>query len=244
MANMLVIEDNFYFSKTLINIVVKEIPQIRLCKIATDGQDALDFIMNNPNNIDFILLDLKLPKCNGIEILNYMESNKLVKFKNSVIVISGEMELILQIRNNPYLFSYITKTSGIKKILEEIESLLKIKEDNKSSIEYKICNQLETLHYNFSYVGTKYLMETILLLYNTELWEDTKLEKDIYPIISKKYKKSVNNIKCNIIHATNEMFFDCEQKKLLSYLKEYSSLKPGPKKIIFSVLEKLKKPSI
>ena len=87
-------------------------------------------------------------------------------------------------------------------------------------------------------------MEAILLLYYNKLWEDIKLEKEIYPIISKKYKKSVNSIKCNIIYATNEMFFDCNQETLLSYLEEYSLLKPGPKKIIFSVLEKIKKPSV
>lgn len=206
MVNVLVIEDNFQYSKNLIN-ALSDNSEVKSCKISTDGKEAINIIKDPKNNIDIILLDLKLPKYNGNQILDYMESNKLVKFKNSVIVISGEIDLILQIRNSPYLFSYINKTSGMEKILQEIEKLITIKEDDKSLIEYKICNELETLHYNFSYVGTKYLMETILLLYNTKLWEDIKLEKDIYPIISKKYKKSVNNIKCNIIHATNEMFF-------------------------------------
>lgn len=241
MVNVLVVEDNFHYLKNLINILSDTNSKVKLYKISTDGKEAIDIIKNQKNNIDIILLDLKLPKFDGIQILNCMESNKLAKFKNSVIVISGEMDLILQIRNNPYLFSYIAKTSGIDKILMEIENLVNIKENEKSSIEYKIYNELKTLNYNFSYVGTKYLMETISLLYNTNLWEDIKLEKEIYPIISKKYKKSINTIKCNIIYATNEMFFDCEQEKLLSYLKEYSLLKPGLKKIIFSVLEKLKK---
>ena len=167
MVNVLVVEDNFHYLKNLINILSDTNSKVKLYKISTDGKEAIDIIKNQKNNIDIILLDLKLPKFDGIQILNCMESNKLVKFKNSVIVISGEMDLILQIRNNPYLFSYIAKTSGIDKILMEIENLVNIKENEKSSIEYKIYNELKTLNYNFSYVGTKYLMETISLLYNT-----------------------------------------------------------------------------
>lgn len=126
MVNVLVVEDNFHYLKNLINILSDTNSKVKLYKISTDGKEAIDIIKNQKNNIDIILLDLKLPKCDGIQILNYMESNKLVKFENSVIVISGEMDLILQIRNNPYLFSYIAKTSGIDKILMEIENLVNI----------------------------------------------------------------------------------------------------------------------
>ena len=126
MVNVLVVEDNFHYLKNLINILSDTNSKVKLYKISTDGKEAIDIIKNQKNNIDIILLDLKLPKFDGIQILNCMESNKLVKFKNSVIVISGEMDLILQIRNNPYLFSYIAKTSGIDKILMEIENLVNI----------------------------------------------------------------------------------------------------------------------
>lgn len=154
MVNVLVVEDNFYYSKSLINVLSDANPKMRLYKISTNGKEAIDIIENQKNNIDIILLDLKLPEYNGIQILKYIESNKLEKFKNSIIVVSGEMNLILQIRNNPYLFSYIDKISGIEKILEEINSLIEIKENEKSSIEYKVCNELKILHYNFSYIGT------------------------------------------------------------------------------------------
>lgn len=240
MVNVLVVEDNLYYSKNLINILSDTNPKMRLYKISTDGKEAIDILKNQKNIIDIILLDLNLPKYNGIQILKYMESNKLVKFKNSVIVISGEMDLILQIRNNPYLFSYINKTSGIEKILVEINNLIKIKEDEKSSIEYKVFNELKNLHYNFSYNGTKYLMETILLLYKTNKWEDIKLEKEIYPILSKKYKKTVRNIKTNIIHATDLMYYDCSSDILNSYFKIFDSQKPTPKTVILTITSKLK----
>ena len=244
MTNILVVEDNLNYLKKITNILSDLSIKVNLCKIAIDESEAIDIIKNTQNNIDAILIDLKMVNINEIQIFDYIESNKLIQFKNSIIVVSGENGTEVKLKNNAYLFSYISENSDISKIIMEIEKLAKIKEDEKSLIEYKICNELKHLQYNFSYVGTKYLMEAILLLYYNKLWEDIKLEKEIYPIISKKYKKSVNSIKCNIIYATNEMFFDCNQETLLSYLEEYSLLKPGPKKIIFSVLEKIKKPSV
>ena len=244
MTNILVVEDNLNYLKKITNILSDLSIKVNLCKIAIDESEAIDIIKNTQNNIDAILIDLKMVNSNEVQIFDYIESNKLMQFKNSIIVVSGENGTEVKLKNNAYLFSYISENTDISKIIMEIEKLAKIKEDEKSLIEYKICNELKYLQYNFSYVGTKYLMEAILLLYYNKLWEDIKLEKEIYPIISKKYKKSVNSIKCNIIYATNEMFFDCNQETLLSYLEEYSLLKPVPKKIIFSVLEKIKKPSV
>lgn len=46
MVNMLVVEDNIYFSKLIINKIVQANKQIRLCMIATDGKEALDMLKN------------------------------------------------------------------------------------------------------------------------------------------------------------------------------------------------------
>ena len=78
------------------------------------------------------------------------------------------------------------------------------------------------------------------MLYNWENYYDSNLEKDIYPTIAHKYHKSVNNIKCNIVNSTNAMYFDCEEKRLMGYLNECCTLKPGPKRIIIAILERIK----
>lgn len=240
MVNVLVIEDNFYYSKNLINVMSDANSKMRLYKISTDGKEAIDVIRNIENDIDIILLDLKLPHYSGIDILNFIESNNLTKYKNSIIVISGEMELMLQIRNNPYLYSYVDKMSGFENILLKINTLIDIKEKEKTSIESIICKELKKMHYNFSYIGTRYLIESLLLLYNNSNWENIKLEKEIYPIISKKHKKTVNNIKTNILHATDLMYYDCEEDILNNYLGIYDNSKPTPKSVISAIMNNLK----
>lgn len=71
MLNMLVVEDNIIFAKTLINKVVQSNQQLRLCMIATDGEEAINIL--GKEKIDIILLDLNLPKYNGIEILDFIQ---------------------------------------------------------------------------------------------------------------------------------------------------------------------------
>lgn len=109
MVNVLVVEDNFHYSKNLINVISNENTKVRLYNLCTDGKEALDLISNNQDNIDIILLDLGLPTFDGIEILNYIQKNNITKYKNSIIVISGEMGLMLKIRNNPYLLQLLAK---------------------------------------------------------------------------------------------------------------------------------------
>lgn len=240
MVNVLVIEDNFYYSKNLINAISDSNSLMRLYKICTDGKEAISIIKNESNKIDIILLDLQLPSYNGIDILKYIQSNNLIKYKNSIIVISSHVNLITQIRNNPYLYTYIDKISGFDNVLSKINKLIEIKKLEKDSLEHRICKELETINYNFSYMGTKYLLETILLLYKEKNWEDIKLEKKIYPILSKKHHKTVNNIKTNIINATELMYCSNDSNMINKYFRFYDNEKPTPKLVISTIIDKLK----
>ncbi len=112
-----------------------------------------------------------------------------------------------------------------------------VKED---IIKDKIKQELTKLNYNFSYKGTTYLIETIYILYLLDIDCDCILEKDIYPIVAQKFECSTNNIKCNITNSTDKMCYDCDEKKLLKYLGDYKFSKPGPKRIVFAILNKIK----
>ncbi len=241
MVNMLVIEDNFHFSKALINIVVKEIPQIRLCKIATDGQDAFDFLINNTNTVDIILLDLQLPNLNGIEFINKLQKFKFSKYENSIIVISGQLELLNKVRNSPFLYTYIKKATSFDKIIAEVNDLSELKQNEltKKNILELINNELHTLSYKESLSGTKYLREAINLIVTNDFTSEN-LKNTIYPLIAKKYNKSVNNIKCNINHATEVMNCTCKSEIIKDYFVFYDDFNVvTPKQVIDTILSKI-----
>lgn len=195
MLNMLVVDDNIYFAKVLINSINKSNPNLRLYMIATDGEEALNVI--NTQKIDLVLLDLNIPIYDGIDILEYLTANNKDIYFNSIIVISGENEMILKIRNNPFVYSCISKASGMENILKEINQLVSLKDaelekekqkkQKNKLIRKKINTELLKIGYNNKYTGTKYLLDTIYLQYFMNNKKNIKLKNDIYPIISKEY---------------------------------------------------------
>lgn len=126
MLNMLVVEDNIIFAKTLINKVAQSNQQLRLCMIATDGEEAINIL--GKEKIDIILLDLNLPKYNGIEILDFIQKNKREEYIQSIIVVSGEMNMLEKIIGNPFVYSYIDKTQILDEVVKQVNEISKEKE--------------------------------------------------------------------------------------------------------------------
>lgn len=83
------------------------------------------------------------------------------------------------------------------------------------------------------------MIEVIYILYTLKMYYNFNLEKDIYPIIVKKYGTSSNNIKNNIENAIEKMFYDCDEKILEDYIDDYDFSKPKSKMIIRAVLKRI-----
>lgn len=116
---------------------------------------------------------------------------------------------------------------------------------NEKIIRKAIIQELKSLQYNFGYLGTRYMIDAIFLLYSLNIYYNFSLESDVYPTIANKYQCNTNAIKGAIVYATDKMFFDCNEEFLKKYLNfdeyfEDENLKPGPKEIIRAILEKIK----
>lgn len=121
-------------------------------------------------------------------------------------------------------------------VIKELKKFVLINQE--IYVKKRISEELLKLNYNFSYVGTRYLAESIYLLY-FNLGKGDNLKNNIYPIIAKKYDKDVNNIKCNIINATKNMYYDCEEKVLIEYFGVYTIVRPTPKMIMKEIIAKI-----
>ncbi len=245
MYNLLIVEDDLIQAHRFTNSISENFSDIKVYSVATLGKDAIDIIKKQV--VDIILLDLKLPDISGIDILNYISDNKIEKYYKSIIVITGEMSLLPKIVHNPYIFDYKSKISINNNLLETIEKLLYSKNidyketthNNSYTIKEEINSELHKIKYNFSYIGTKYLSDCIYEVYLRKDKYNINLKQDIYPTISKKYHKTVNNIKTNINRSTNNMYFDCEEKVLSEYFGYTLDTKPNIKDIILQVIKHL-----
>lgn len=174
-------------------------------------------MLDSYNNIDVILLDLKMPLCSGKEVLQKIMNKE--KYENSCIIISGELSLIRELNNNSIINCIIHKNTGVEEIIIKLDEILKQKEKMKKQkvLRKRIIDELIYLGYDISYKGTRYLIETIEYIAENQNKDIDNLEKNVYPIISKKYNDSVHNIKNNINRANNNMYYDCKIEKIKEY---------------------------
>lgn len=243
MINILLVERDMESCKKLIANISKINNEVRIFAIANTIKE-IKYSLNN-YDIDIIILHLDYNEYLTIK------DNKLIsesKYKNSVILIL-EKNISKNKFDGKSIYNCITNSNDINKITNTISNLVQIKQNDflynvdKNKEKYiKECikNELEYLGYSFSYSGTSYLLETIYTLSLLKNYCNDNLEKDIYPLVGAKFHKSAHTVKCNIRNATDMMTYECEEKKLQEYLYEYEFLKPGPKRIIYAILGKLK----
>ena len=77
MVNVLVVEDNFYQSKQIVNYILKRNEDIKLYALTYSGKEALEIIQEQ--KVDIILLDLKLKEMDGTVIIKEIENQKISK---------------------------------------------------------------------------------------------------------------------------------------------------------------------
>lgn len=235
MLNILIVENDAYQLINMTNSLIQSISNIRLCGLVTTGEQALKLLRTKL--VDLIILDLKLPDCSGIDILNQISEDNN-KYNTSVIIVASENKLLSNLNQYSCVYNCIHKPYSNNQIIEVVNSLTKLKnsEMNKDKIKEKIIFELKKLNYNFSYTGTKYLIDCIYEAYSIGDIYNLNLTKNIYSVIAKKYGKSINNIKCNITQATYAMYYDCEEKVLEKYFPYFYTMKPKVKEIIFAIL--------
>lgn len=96
-----------------------------------DGEKALDFIyargqyseLSGKNNPKLILLDLKLPKISGLEVLKIIKSDPLTKCIPVVILTSSKEEKDIIESYQLGVNSYLVKPVSFEKFAESIKDI-------------------------------------------------------------------------------------------------------------------------
>ena len=225
MIKTLIADDNLSYTKNIINNIISKITDIKLEYVCTNGKETLDAISKKP--FDLIFLDLQLPKLNGLEILKEINRLNSVK-KPKVIIISGDMPLIEQIKSYDNICNIILKTESNDVICRKIEEVVNDMkyELTYSTVKLKVVSELTEMGYNFKYVGTKYILESIMYIYENNTFDLLdNLEKNVYKIVSYNNHKTLGNVKTNIIKSTK--------------LSHRNNEKITPKSVITQILIKI-----
>lgn len=81
---ILIIDDSALMRRVMSDIISSD-ERFIVCDVAGNGLEAYDKISRNPGQYDVVLLDINMPKMNGIE---FMEEINRLKLKLTVIVVS------------------------------------------------------------------------------------------------------------------------------------------------------------
>lgn len=114
---ILVVDDNFYIREILTLTLQKENYEVTT---ASNGEEALDLLKNNPHKFRLILLDLIMPVMDGNQLIELLENYEI---KVPIIVMSGYIfELKEELRNKPV--AILEKPFITRKIIAEIKKYL------------------------------------------------------------------------------------------------------------------------
>ena len=114
--NLLIVEDNLFIGEAIFNSV-KELAIIRDIRLTASLQEALSLMSNT--NFKLIILDLKLPDGNGIELLKKIKEEQI---ETKVLVFSISTEL-KQISLNYGAFAFFDKAKDFDRLLEAVQNV-------------------------------------------------------------------------------------------------------------------------
>lgn len=140
MSKILIIEDEASIRRVLVKILTEENTQYQIFE-AEDGLAGTEMIIDT--DFDLILCDIKMPKMDGVEVL---EAVKKIKPEIPIVMISGHGDLDTAVNTMRMgAFDYISKPPDLNRLLNTIRNALDRKQlvvENKR-LKTKVSKQYE-----------------------------------------------------------------------------------------------------
>ncbi len=126
-ARVLVVEDS-HVQAALVQYAVDEIASLELLHIASDGEEALAYLRNEPGfeavqRPDVILLDLNMPRKNGFEVLDEVKEDDRLKTIPVILFTTSELETDVAQAYERGASTFITKPVGFDALVQTLEDL-------------------------------------------------------------------------------------------------------------------------
>ncbi len=245
MSKIMLVDDN----EVIIDLyerTIDKISDVEVSAIAKDGVEAIEILENNVENIDLIILDIVMPKKDGIDVLKFMKENNINK--KIIVITSCNSEITIRSVTELGANYYMLKPIDVNTLAEKIKELTK---ENKLNLGFSIDDK--NLQLNVTHIlhelgvpshikGYHYLREGIKLLYNNpELIGG--ITKELYPSIAKKFASTDTRVERSIRHAIevswNRGNWDLMQE-LFGYSVDIDKAKPTNSEFIVTIADKLR----
>lgn len=244
MIRILMIDDNV----RLIDAVkeyFKNNEQIKITMEAHDGLEGFEMVKNNQDDYDMILLDLIMPKKDGIYVLEQMKENEINK-KVIVETSYNASEVIREVSEFGVSY-FILKPFELVDLEKKILDIFKKKDDKaidfyNSNLQVSISKMLHNLGIPSHIKGYQFLRDAVHLVFeNPDMIGG--ITKELYPELAEKYNTTVSRVERAIRHAV-EVSWNRGDLKLMETIFGHSvdidKAKPTNSEFIVTIADKLR----
>ena len=241
---VLMIDDN----ESLVEMVkeyFKENNKIEVANSCKDGETGLTEIINSKDAYDVILLDLIMPKKDGLYVLE--ELNKRGIEKNIIVETSYNEPKVIRKVSEYGVNYYILKPFDLTELEDKI---LRITEDLShksinlyhSNLQISITKMLHELGMPSHIKGYQYIREGISMIYNNPALIGG-ITKELYPDLAMKFGTTVSRVERAIRHAIevswNRGNWDY-MEEIFGHSVDIDKAKPTNSEFIVTVADKLR----
>ena len=198
-------DDNRRFSKPLVDYF-EDNEKIEIVGVAADGAEALELIKElSP---DVVVLDIAMPKIDGIGVLERMNADNTMRKKPAVIMLTALNKDEMTQQAMQYGASYFMVKPVDNKILEtRIEQLVNMPKNNSiyapetvRNLDIEVTKVIQQMGMPAHLKGYQYLRDAIILVVN-EMNLMGAVTKELYPLIAEKYDTTPSRVERAIRHA-------------------------------------------
>ena len=239
--SILVVDDNMSFVKT-IKDYFKDSDNYEIKYVAKEGTEALSILKNSSNKVDLVLLDLVMPRKDGIYLLEEMNKENIKK--DIIVMTSFNSDYVLKRVSGLGIKYFMLKPFEMKDLENRMDAALtpvtSITQDK--DLKISLTKLLHELGMPSHIKGYEYIREGIMLLYNDPSIIGG-ITKELYPEIADKYKTSVSRVERAIRHAIevswNRGNLDL-MEEVFGHSVDYDKAKPTNSEFIVTLADKLK----
>ena len=202
MIRLVIVDDNAGL-QSFLEEYFKDNEEVEILYQAGNGEDGLRFIERNKDNIDVILLDLIMPKNDGIWMIDEMKK-KQIKVKVLVQSSYNSPEIIQKLseRGVKYMILKPYEPDMLYKKIKEVNDAEKnikivIKKENIEEIVVKMLHELGIPSH---IKGFQYIKDSVIFVFKNRDCMGA-VTKELYPEIAIKYKTTVPRVERAIRHA-------------------------------------------
>ncbi|MCI5552593.1 MAG: sporulation transcription factor Spo0A [Tenericutes bacterium] len=241
---VLIIDDN----ASLIEMVKEYFAGSSICikYEAYNGLDGMNILENNLNDIDIVLLDLIMPKKDGIYVLEEMKKKNITK--NVIVETSYNASDVIRQVSEFGVSYFILKPFDLEDLEKRMYEVVHKNTKNKnidfttSNLQLSITKVLHELGIPSHIKGYQYIREAIGIIYNRpEIIGG--ITKELYPELANKFDTTVSRVERAIRHAIEVSWNRGNyylMEEIFGHSVDIDKAKPTNSEFMVTIADKLK----